>query len=193
MRALRVVPGRAVAIGLLIATGAAGCAVKPASSSVPVPSQQPTSSPSATGDHATTPAGPAPTKAVTATGSGGVKDLVAPASVRTALLTAYAAIKKLPVSDLAGSAPGSLYYGYVPSTRTYWAMASYDFVPGVPLAVVVSFQDGGETGLFKKTGTGPWQAELGSAPSYCNQLRFFPRPVLAAWSLPTAIPVDGKC
>ncbi len=46
---------------------------------------------------------------------------------------------------MAGSTPGSLYYSYVPATQTYWATADYTPVKGVPLAVTVSFQDGGET------------------------------------------------
>jgi hypothetical protein len=193
VRSLWIASGRAGAIGLLIVIGASGCAVKSTSSPVPVPSQLPTSSPSATGGPATTPAAAASTKALTATGSGGVQDLTATTSVRSALLTAYAAVKELPVSDVAGSEPGSLYYSYVPVTKTYWATASYNPVPGAPLAVTVSFQDGGETGLFKKVGSGPWQAVPGTDPNYCRRLRFFPRAVLAAWSMPTTIPAGGQC
>jgi hypothetical protein len=176
MLALRVAPGRALAIALLIVIGATGCSGKSAPGSVPAAS------------------GPASSAPATAQPSASAaQDLVAGTSVRSALLKEFAAVKKLPVSDIAGSAPGSLDYGYVPSTQTYWAMASYEPAKAVPLAVTVSFQDGGETGLFKKVGSGPWQAILGSEPPYCGELRFFPRPVLSVWALPTAIPADGKC
>jgi hypothetical protein len=178
MPALRVAPGRAVAIGLLIATGIIGCSGNPAPSSAPATSGPPAIAAPATGGQPSTPV---------------AQNLVASTSVRTALLKEFAAVKKLPVSDVAGSRPGSLDYGYVPSTQTYWAMASYEPAKAVPLAVTVSFQDGGETGLFKKVGSGPWRAILGSEPPYCGELRFFPRPVLSVWALPTAIPADGKC
>jgi hypothetical protein len=61
-------------------------------------------------------------------------------------------------SVVGGSMPGSLYYGYLPSTEMYWAMATYDGVRTDPLAVQVSFQDGGAMGMFKEVGSGPWQA-----------------------------------
>jgi hypothetical protein len=176
MRALRVSHARVAAIGLLIATGAIGCSKSAPESVAPASGQRASSAP-----------------ATAQPSAAAAQDLVASTSVRSALLKEFAAVKKLPVADIAGSRPGSLDYGYVPSTQTYWAMASYDPAKAVPLAVTVSFQDGGETGLFKKVGSGPWQAILGSAPPYCGELSFFPRPVLSAWAIATTIPADGKC
>jgi hypothetical protein len=109
------------------------------------------------------------------------------------LLTAFAGLKNIPASDVAGSRPGSIYYGYVPSTETYWAMASYEPASTDPLTVTVSFQDGGEMGMFKKVGSGPWQATLGGAPPFCAEVSFFPQAVLETWLLPTTPPVPSEC
>ena len=73
--------------------------------------------------------------------------------MRTELLTAYAAYKDIPASDVHGL-PGSVYYAYQPATGTYWAMAKYEPTSGDSLTVQVGFQDGGSDGFFKKTGTG---------------------------------------
>jgi hypothetical protein len=122
-----------------------------------------------------------------------VQNLAVSTAVRSELLTAFAAVKNIPVSDVAGSTPGSLYYAYVPATETYWAMASYEPARAVPLTVQVSFQDGGETGLFKKVGSGSWQAETGGAPPFCAEISYFPQAVLTTWSLPTIAPVPSEC
>jgi hypothetical protein len=206
MQTLRVGPGGAAAIGLLIAAAAVGCTKSSAphsvaSSSAPasVASSSAASSVPATSEQPTTPSAPAPTKSLTATSSprptssGGVQNLVASTAVRSELLTAFATIHNIPVSYLVGSTPGSLYYAYVPATNTYWAMASYDPVHTDPLVVMVSFQDGGDTGLFKKVGSAPWQVVLGGIPLFCGEERVFPQAVLEAWSLPTAPPAPSDC
>ena len=188
MRALRAAPGRAVAIGLLITTAAIGCTSNSAPSSAAATSGQPT-----------TPGASASAKSLTATSSatptssGGVQNLAASTAVRSELLAAFAANKVIPVSDVAGSRPGSIFYSYAPSTETYWAMASYEPASTDSLTVQVSFQDGGETGLFKRVGSGPWQTILGTAPPFCGEVRFFPQAVLETWSLPTTPPVPSEC
>jgi hypothetical protein len=122
-----------------------------------------------------------------------VQNLSVSTAVRSELLTAFAAIKNIPVSDVAGSTPGSIYYAYDPSTQTYWAMGSYEPASTDPATVKNSFEDGGETGQFKKIGSGPWQAGTGGVPPYCAEISYFPRTVLEAWSLPTTVPAGGKC
>jgi hypothetical protein len=187
MHALRVAPGRAVAIGLLITTAAIGCSSNAAPSST------------ATSGQSTTPSAAAPTTSAAATSSdsptssNGVQNLAVSTAVRSELLAAFAAVKNIPVSDVAGSTPGSIYYGYVPSTQTYWAMGSYEPASTDSLTVKVSFQDGGETGLFKKVGSAPWQAGTGGVPPFCAEISFFPQAVLEAWSLPTTPPPSSKC
>jgi len=104
-----------------------------------------------------------------------------------------AAVKNIPPSDIASSRPGSTYYAYDPATGTYWAMSTYTPASGVPLNVQVSFQDGGATGLFKKTSSGTWQATTGGLPNICAELKFFPKAVLAAWSLPTTPDAQTTC
>jgi hypothetical protein len=184
MHALRVAPGKAMAIGLLITTAAIGCSSKSAPSSVATTTGQPTA----------TAAAPTTSTAATASASStGVQNLAVSTAVRSELLAAFAANHNIPVSDVAGSTPGSVYYGYVPSTGTYWAMGSYEPASTDSLTVKVSFQDGGETGLFKKVGSGPWQAEMGGVPPYCAEISYFPQSVLEAWSLPTTVPAGGKC
>jgi hypothetical protein len=57
----------------------------------------------------------------------------------------------------------------------------------------VSFQDGGETGLFKKIGSGSWQAGTGGVPPTVPRSAISPQTVLEAWSLATTVPAGGKC
>ena len=69
----------------------------------------------------------------------------------------FAAAKGIPVSDVPGTTPGSVYYGYDAATATYWAQADFRLATRVPLAVQVGFQDGASTGFFKRSGSGAWQ------------------------------------
>jgi hypothetical protein len=91
------------------------------------------------------------------------------------------------LSDVAGSSPspGSVYYAYDPGTGTYWALARFEPSKTASLNVQVNFQDGASYGLFTKPGTGTWRVQTGRIPLVCGEVRFFPRTVLAAWSLPT--------
>ncbi|MGH3296932.1 MAG: hypothetical protein ACRDP7_34575 [Trebonia sp.] len=178
MHALRVAPGTAVMLGLLVATGLTGCKPNSAPSSVAASTSQPATS------AGSAPASPSP--ATSSATPGSVQNLPVSAGVRSELLTAFAAEKSIPISDVAGSTPGSVYYGYVPATDTYWAMASYEPASTDSQTVIVSFQDGGQQGFFKKVGSGPWQAALGGAPVTCYEVRFFPLAVLNAWSVPTS-------
>ena len=89
--------------------------------------------------------------------------------------------------------PGSVYYAYQPASGTYWALAKYEPVSSDSQAVQVGFQDGASDGFFKRTGNGPWQVSLGGEPEICAQPRFFPQPVLAAWSLSTSATPRSMC
>lgn len=80
----------------------------------------------------------------------GAQNLVATAAVKGALVATYVARTGFPAAEIAGTAPGSVYYGYLPSTQTYWALATF-----VPTAageqdpqIQVGMQDGGATGIF---------------------------------------------
>jgi hypothetical protein len=191
MHAARVSPRMAVVLGLLAAIGVTGCTANSAPSSVAAPTSQsasPAASAPASPPAVTSSATPASSASATPSSSGGVQNLAVNAAVRSELVTAFAAAKSISLSDVAGSRPGSVFYGFDPATETYWAMANYEPSSTDPLAVTVSFQDGASIGFFKKVGSGPWQATIGGAPAICAELRFFPQKVLEAWSLPTSSP-----
>jgi hypothetical protein len=99
----------------------------------------------------------------------------------------FAAYKQIPMSEMTGIRQGSLYYAYDPSAGTYWAMADFDVSANAPQAVLVNLQDGGSTGMFKMTGGGAWQMQLGAVPPVCADGKFFPSAVLAAWALPAHV------
>ena len=187
-----------MALGLLAAMGIAGCT----GSSAPVaaaPSQPASLAASASPASAAAASAPSPaTSAPAATASaapgssGEVKNLVVTPAVRSELLAVYAAFRKIPAADAKGL-PGSVYYAYVPATGTYWAKATWEPTSGDSQTVVVGFQDGGSDGFYKKAGNGPWQVILGGEPEICEELKFFPLPVLAAWSLPTSATPASMC
>lgn len=189
MRAVRVVPGMTAVLISVVAVAVAGCGPFSSSSSVAATaSSQPTSSAvsAPTAASATTPSATA--------SSGAVQNLVATAAVKSELLAVFAASHNIPVSDVLGTAPGSVYYAYDPATQTYYAKATYEPKTSDPLSVTVGFQDGGQGGYFKKSGSAPWQVESMGQPAVCTALRFFPSAVLAVWDnfgLPA--PSSGTC
>ncbi|MGH3255818.1 MAG: hypothetical protein ACRDOU_10495 [Streptosporangiaceae bacterium] len=91
----------------------------------------------------------------------------------------------IPLSDVAGTIPGSVYYAYDPATDTYWAEATFQGSRTASQKVLVGFQDGGSFGLFARAARSGWQVEVGGAPVVCFEVPFFPPAVLMAWSLPT--------
>jgi hypothetical protein len=118
MHAARVAPGMAVVLGLLVALGATGCDASSAPSSVAAPASQP-ASPAASVPASAPASPPAVTASATPVSSGGFQNLVVSAAVRSELLVAFAARTGIPLSDVAGSRPDSVYYGYAPATETY--------------------------------------------------------------------------
>jgi hypothetical protein len=193
MHAVRSAPVLAALLGLAVTVGATGCdVISGRNSAAPVASQLSTSAAIVAHPATAHASSPAVKASATPTSSGGFQNLPATAAVESALLQAYVTMKSIPASDVAGSRPGSVYYGYDKATETYWAMAGYEPSSKASQAVQVNFQDGGDFGLFKRVGAGPWQASLGSVPGICVEQRFFPKAVLAAWSLPTTHPA-GMC
>ena len=198
MHGPRFAPGAAMALSLLAAVGIAGCTggSAPAAST----SSQPASLAASVSPTATSPAAvpsgttsaPAATSSAAPGSSGEVKNLVVTPAVRSELLAAYAAFRKIPASDAKGL-PGSVYYAYVPATGTYWAKATWEPTSGDSQTVEVGFQDGGSDGFYKKAANGTWQVILGGEPEVCEALKFFPLPVLAAWSLPTSATPASMC
>jgi hypothetical protein len=126
----------------------------------------------------------AATPGATPTAPGGVQNLVITSAERSQLTAAFVALKGIPLTDVAGAdpTPGSVYYAYVPATRTYWALAHFEPSAMAPFDVKVNFQDGGGIGMFQKTGAGAWHVQFGGVPTWCTEPKFFPLAVLAAWS-----------
>jgi hypothetical protein len=177
--------------GLLVTIAVTGCS---ASSPAAVGNGQP-SSPSATTAPGTTPAGqpaePTASASGSATASTGIQNLLVTSTVRSQLTAAYAALRKIPASDVSGTQPNSVYYAYDQATNTYWGKATFVPAKTDPQAVLVGFQDTASTGLFTKVGSGTWQVQEGDAT--CLVLQFFPKAVLAAWALPTKPPAGESC
>jgi hypothetical protein len=165
-------------LGLLATVAVAGCTA----SSTPgpaVPGHGRSASPAAT-----TAVSPIAASGSAPAGPGGVRDLAVNRDVPNQLAAAYADYRGISLSDVAGTIPGSVYYAYDPATYTYWAQAN--FLPSSTASpkVLVGFQDGASIGFFTRIGNGSWQVQLGGAPVVCTEVRFFPRAVLIAWSLP---------
>lgn len=193
MHAVRVAPVLAAVLGFAVVLGATGCDAIPGRNSAALVASQLSTSAAVVSKPAGHPAtGAASSPAVKGKSSGQVQNLPATAALRSALLAAYVAMKGIPASEVAGTRPGSVYYGYVKATGTYWAMAGYEPSSKASGAVQVNFQDGGDLGLFKRVGAGQWQASLGGVPVICVELRFFPKAVLTAWALPATHP-SGMC
>ena len=166
-------------LGLLAMVAVAGCtATSTSSPAAPGPGRS--ASPAATAA-----VSPGPASGSAPAGPGGVRDLPVSRDVRNALTAAYVNSRGIPLSDVAGPAPGSVYYAYDPATETYWAEAN--FVPSRTASdkVLVGFQDGGSIGLFTRAARSAWQVQLGGEPIVCAEVPFFPPAVLMAWSLPT--------
>jgi hypothetical protein len=172
------------ALSLLFSIALVGCASNSGPGVSATARGQDASSPLAASSAATPPAAAAPTVSTTSMSSGPVADLAASSTTRSQLEAAYAASKGIPVADVAGTVPGSIYYAFDPARNAYWAVASFEPSKTAPLAVQVAFQDGAATGMFAKFGSGGWQAHVAHEPVVCEEVRFFPRQVLAVWSLP---------
>ncbi len=186
MRTITIRQQIVLSLGLVAALSMAACsATKPPNSAGPPAGHTvvPAASPAPT--QAASP--PAGAPSATPAPPGGVQNLIASNSVRTELISVFAAYKQIPLSEMTGIHKGSLYYAYDPSTDTYWAMADFDVSASAPQTVQVDLQDGGSTGMFKTTGGGAWQMQLGAVPPVCGYGKFFPSAVLAVWALPAHV------
>jgi hypothetical protein len=111
--------------------------------------------------------------------------------VRNELTAAYVNSRGIPLSDVAGTIPGSVHYAYDPATDTYWAEATFLPSRTASQKVLVGFQDGGSIGLFARAARSGWQVQLGGEPVVCAEVPFFPPAVLTAWSLPADAAASG--
>ncbi len=109
-----------------------------------------------------------------------VNDIVATAAVKSQLVVAYAASAHLKVTEVAGTAPGSVYYAYDASTHTYWAEASFVPAKGAPPAAM---EDAGGFGIFSRPASGAWKYLGSSLPISCRELSVVPPAVLNVWGV----------
>ena len=97
-------------------------------------------------------------------------NLVADATVRHELLTAFIAFRSdaantpgyapIPPSAVAGISPGTLFYALYPATGTYWAVATFAATAAASqTSAFVGFQDGGSRAVFMRTSGQPWHVK----------------------------------
>lgn len=110
-------------------------------------------------------------------------NLPATAQIKADLKGAFIARKHIAAQDVVGTTPGSVYYAYDNSTKTYWAQAHFDLSPTASEQVMVGWQDGGGTGLFAMAADSPWSARTGGFPTYCGEVTYFPPAVLTVWGI----------
>jgi hypothetical protein len=92
----------------------------------------------------------------TSSTSGGPQNLLATPALKSALTAVYVTHNSLPANEVAGTAPGSVYYAYEPVNTTYWAIASFVPTSGASSQTQVAMQDEGCCGVFTMTAGGSW-------------------------------------
>ena len=129
----------------------------------------PTSAPTTTTSSApaSTTTAPPGSASTTSTTSSTPQNLVASAALKSALTAAYVAHNHLPTGEVAGTAPGSVYYAYVPPTNTYWAIAGFVPTPGAGTQTQVAMQDEGCCGAFSQLAGGAWTYVAGFLGAPC--------------------------
>lgn len=159
---IRIVLGgtAAVAVGALLLSACSNGSPTTASTS--------TSTSGRTGSSTTTTGGAGSGSSTTSTASGAPKNLVATAALKSALTAAYVAHSGLPAAEVAGTAPNSVYYGYLPSTSTYWAVAGFVPTANASYNTEVAMQDEGCCGIFTMTAGGSWTYVAGYLGAPCT-------------------------
>ena len=98
-------------------------------------------------------------------------------------MAAFAAFTHDPPSDIAGTEPGSVYYAYLPTTATYWAFARFLPSPSASEHTLVSLQDGGNIGIFRKPAGDGWMMLTVGGEPFCPTKSAIPASVQALWGL----------
>ncbi len=121
--------------------------------------------------------------------TGSARTLVLPPLVRDQIIAAWVAGAGAERGDVEGISPGTGYYGYMPSTGTYWATADFDptgawerkakAAPNSPVALL--FQDG--PWVFSHKQGQAWRYLGDTGGVVCPPK--VPAPMLAAWGLST--------
>jgi hypothetical protein len=110
------------------------------------------------------------------------RNLTIPNDVRKQLLSAFVAAKQTQPSEITGPVPGSVYYGYLPATDRYWAVADFALSPTASQQTQINFQDGGSRGIFHHRTGQPWLVTIGDIPWPCPG--DLPDAMRSVWNLP---------
>jgi hypothetical protein len=123
-----------------------------------------------------------PSPSPSATGAG---NLVLTDAIRAQLVAAAARLNSLPASAYVGLVHGESYYGFDPTTNTYWAGGALDPSPSSQQAQV-SVQDDGGYYVFQEPAGGSWTASsegmAGIAGAVCSV--HIPPALVALWHWP---------
>jgi hypothetical protein len=106
---------------------------------------------------------------------------VASGGLRSELLSSFAAYKQLPEAYFSGPLAGSLYYGYLTRTKTYWALAYFSATPAASFQTTVDMQDGGSIGIFVRRAGAAWKVRTGGVPFPCPGV--LPAAMMRLWGL----------
>jgi hypothetical protein len=164
------VPARRRSTFLAVTAAATAALVLAGCSGGGTPSGAPTTTSTTTTSSTSAPTSSTPTSTSstsTSSAGGAAQNLVASAAIKSALVAAYVAHNGLPASQVAGTAPGSVYYAYVPSTNTYWAIAGFVPTANAAYQTQVSMQDEGCCGVFSQPAGGSWTYVTGFLGEPC--------------------------
>ena len=170
---------------LLVVAATAGCTASGGSISrvggTPAPVVDPEVSASATRATATPTPRPSPVSA------GSARTLQLPGLVREAIIASFATGSGLERTDVAGISPATGYYGYMPSTGLYWAVASFD--PTQSWEAKVDAAPGGDIAYAFNGGPWVFSHQRGKGWVYVGRTvgrvcaPLVPAQMLAAWGL----------
>jgi len=126
-----------------------------------------------------------PTSSTTSTTSATApQNLAANAAVKSSLTAAYVVHSGLAADQVAGTAPGSVYYAYAPATGTYWAIANFLPSTTATMQTKVSMQDDGCCGVFTQpSGATSWTFVSGYLGLPCPGE--VPADIMTLWNLQT--------
>ena len=116
--------------------------------------------------------------------------LVIGAALQRQLISLYAGYRHIPVTDIAGIAPGSIRSRRMPGSGADWASIGVLPSSRAPRSAMTGFQDGARYGIFNRPPGGAWRiAGLGGEPFGCNT--GLPAAVRRGWHL-APCPSAGK-
>jgi len=105
------------------------------------------------------------------------------------LTSAYVVFRSFPSSAIAPVSPSAVRLAYVPSQRTYWAVASFSTAPQATLRVRIGMQDGASSGLFVDRAGAGWKVV--TIGPRCGLMLQAPPAVRSALGLAAVCPPTG--